>query len=500
MQHTRHTGRNILLTIIALLLIALIGGAAYAYETDQLPLIEEYAYHYLPFLSHPPYTTGAVLSGVALGLSQVQTSAWDVKAHVYTQARDPDATALVIPQDSTSTQLEAMEFLTALVPSDFDATLDVSGAAQKTATSADGEASISFDLSSEDLTASLAAQFEKVGDNYYGIVTKIPGFVGNISAIKNQWVEITPQDQKQYASMLPFDSDVPQTLNTTQAQSQKDLQTILTLEEKDNLLSSSDPVLVQEDGQALYEYDLTLNAAALPVFYNDAMQAFAGEASSTVHFDPATLAYLQSSEGEQLAKYLASNLTVTIWAETSGIPHKFESSLRLVPTDAMESLKGKQVRVTADLTLSDINQPITIDAPTSTISISDAYQDVTGQSLEEAVQESRDNTRLLDLSQIQFALQSYHGAEGGYPSTLATLEPTYLKTVPLDPLDNTSYPYTLSGAVYTLGADLESTSTPYAQFDGGKFLKTSCAGESNGRFCYQVKPLPARSNDFLFAQ
>ncbi|HVM73988.1 MAG TPA: hypothetical protein VMU13_03880 [Candidatus Paceibacterota bacterium] len=494
-----HSLRWMLWGIVVLIILGLLAVGDYALASGKLnsivQSIEAHAQHYLPFLSlsHPPYDETAVLSGAARGLLQIQTSAWDVSMHLFTEARSADAKPIPL-STSTTTEIDALRLITAIVPSDFDATLDVSGASQKIGTSTNARATVSFDLTSEDLTASLAAQFEKVGDNFYGIITKIPGLFGDISAIKNQWVAVTPQDEKTFGGQLAtFSMTTPLQLNTTQQKAQQDLEKLLGIEEKDHVLSSSAPKLVSLNGQSLYEYDLSPNAAAVPTFYSDAMQAFASDASSTIHFDQAALSYLQSADGMQLTQYLASNLTISIWADQSGIPHKFELSLRVVPTDDVAKLTGKQVRLVTDLTLSDINQPISITAPTSTISADAAYQMVTGKTLEQSLQEERDNERIDNLSSIQFMLSDYHAANHNYPVSLTVLQSYSSTTIPQDPLDKTDYFYTASNASYTLGADLEATSSVDVQFDQGKLLPASCSGANNGRFCYQVKPIPTKT-------
>jgi hypothetical protein len=480
MSPSRHTMR--LLPIVVILLGLLIGGGvAYAYATGNLAALTSY----IPFFNSAPYDKTKVLSGAIEGMSRINSSAWNVNLHLFTQARDANTQPLPVASSSQ----EALSFLTGAIPANFDLNADVSGAAAHAGTTTNSQVAFTADLTSEDLTASLAAEFRKVGDNLYVIVTKIPGIFGSFSALKNQWIEITPEDQKQYVEGQSLARiNFAEQQNTLQAQSLKDLRALLELEEKDQLLSSADPKTVTLDGQTVYQYDLTVSAAQLPVFYQDGMQKFATDASTTLHFDKQTLQYLQSQDGKNMAQYLQKNLVVSIWADSSGLPRKFAMSLRLVPGSTVPKLADKQVRLDGSMTLSSINQAVTIAAPTPTISFAQAYKLATGQSpqsLVDARLKARDAVRISNLYNIQLALELYDNDYLSYPSSLSALAPKYVSSVPTDPLDKTPYFYTRVGASYSLKANLESASTitPYSR------LKTSSGCPViSGRVCVQVAP------------
>lgn len=463
------------------LLVLIGGGVGYALASGNLAVLESY----IPFLNHAPYDKTKVLSGVAAGLSSVHSSAWDVNLHLYTQARDADAEPLPV---ATSSQM-GIEFLTAFIPANFDLNASLSGAAAHSGSTTDTQVAFSADLASEDLTMSLAAEFRKVGDNVYAIITKIPGLFGSFSALKNQWIEITPNDEKQYlGAQSSMSLNFSQQQDTLHNQSLADMRTVLSLEEQDSLLASANPKTVTLDGQLLYEYDLTLNASALPTFYQDAMTAFAHEASTTLHFDEQTLEYLQGPDGKRMADYLQKNLVVSIWADSAGIPHKFAVSLRLVPGGTVPKLASKQVRLDGSMTLSSINEAVSITAPGSSISFAQAYKLVTGQDPETLVTaqiKSRDVRRFADLLTIELALEEYHSSNNAYPSALSTLTPKYLSALPTDPLDKTSYYYARTGTSYSLKANFEKASD-VSTYSGLK--SSSGCPIVSGRICFQLIP------------
>jgi general secretion pathway protein G len=79
-------------------------------------------------------------------------------------------------------------------------------------------------------------------------------------------------------------------------------------------------------------------------------------------------------------------------------------------------------------------------------------------SLNNARRKSRDARRLADLQQIKLAAELYFDQNRTYPTTVqgtAALAPTFIASVPADPLSGT-YTYTASGTTsYCLGAALE---------------------------------------------
>jgi prepilin-type N-terminal cleavage/methylation domain-containing protein len=130
-------------------------------------------------------------------------------------------------------------------------------------------------------------------------------------------------------------------------------------------------------------------------------------------------------------------------------------------------------------------------------------------SLNTARKKSRDARRVADIKQIQLALELYFDASVGgsanYAATLAPLAPTYIPTVPRDPLGGTSadYNYVSCTTTYHLAAALEESTNPALNSDRDAAINTICATDAiNGsdaaqgttcsgigsRYCYDVTP------------
>src|SRR3989338_7568930 len=80
-------------------------------------------------------------------------------------------------------------------------------------------------------------------------------------------------------------------------------------------------------------------------------------------------------------------------------------------------------------------------------------------SLNSARKKSRDARRVLDIQQIQTALELYFDAIKSYPTALSALVGNYIPVEPKDPVSQTSYLYAYSPSSnplsYHLGATLE---------------------------------------------
>lgn len=125
-------------------------------------------------------------------------------------------------------------------------------------------------------------------------------------------------------------------------------------------------------------------------------------------------------------------------------------------------------------------------------------------SLNSARRKSRDARRVADIKQIQLALELYFdaavGGSANYPAALSSLAPTYIPTVPNDPLGGGAYAYFKCSATnYHLGASLEDSANVALSND--RDSASLCTGDTVdgtdtakcqtadlGSYCYDVTP------------
>ncbi|MBV9349876.1 MAG: prepilin-type N-terminal cleavage/methylation domain-containing protein [Patescibacteria group bacterium] len=130
-------------------------------------------------------------------------------------------------------------------------------------------------------------------------------------------------------------------------------------------------------------------------------------------------------------------------------------------------------------------------------------------SLNTARLKSRDTRRVADIKQLQLALALYFDSNGAYPTSLGPLKPTYIATLPSDPLtsgaanlcsagtESGCYKYSALGSgttcsSYHLGATLEDGTNQALNSDVDAAAGTACTG-SAADFAgtdpvYDVKP------------
>jgi type II secretory pathway pseudopilin PulG len=478
----RFFSHPIFLIFFVLFCIMAVGGITLAYSSGSIGVIESY----IPFLSHAPYDKTTILTDLAKGLDKIHTSEWDIKFHIFTAKRDAGATPY--PSDSSSQSAYGGSAGMVGIPSSFDALLDLNGATDSAKENA--RVAVSLNVSAEDLTIAFAAELRRVGDTIYTVITKIPSIFGNFAAIKDKWVSLTPAELLQYGSLFGLpSSQVSSSGYEATPQDVADMKTLFTIALDDHVLVSADPKKIRNDGSVHYAYDLTLDPDAVPKFLNDASRAFRGGAPSTLRtiFTDDGQNPLITNEGKAYIAYIAKNVTFSITVDTAGVPSEFKISVRVVPSDGETQFKDKQIMFEGSVAMDNINKDIAISAPPTSISLDEAYKLITGANLVDSLKKARDAKRVSDLASVRLALELYRNDNGSYPETTAFLAPTYIASLPLDPLDRTTYTYQISanGSSYSLGTDLEVIGDAP---DQGSVSTFNCAVKKTGRFCYRVSP------------
>lgn len=102
-------------------------------------------------------------------------------------------------------------------------------------------------------------------------------------------------------------------------------------------------------------------------------------------------------------------------------------------------------------------------------------------SSESVVANSRDDQRKRDVGQLRLAFEMYYDSNGFYPNSLSQLLPQIIPKLPVDPLDKTSYDYSIisNKAGYILRVNFEQKITP--------FYNAKACAEKVGRYCLEFK-------------
>ena len=232
-----------------------------------------------------------------------------------------------------------------------------------------------------DLTYKIGGDLERHEENYYLRVRHIPGpFAGALSQYKNTWIRVTPSflESQNTNQTLPINvSGLPEaeeTYKENRAKIASYLKRVLEIaDEQKIILLEKPPQLVKQNDERLYRYDLTVNKANFLTFVQQTTaEAEKSNISSDFPFlnDTGLLEYLQTDEFDAVFDYFINNLTFSVFVTTDGTVNEIGYTFRMVPPDSAEALQKKQLLLSLQLTLDDVNEPLSISAP-------DTFRDAT---------------------------------------------------------------------------------------------------------------------------
>jgi hypothetical protein len=345
------------------------------------------------------------------------------------------------------------------IPANFKFNGTISAASKKIdEKNVNGQVQIKAETEFNDMNIGVDAEFKKIDSNIFFSIHKFPSFFVDISKLKDKWIKITPEDLAAYGSSY-FDSDSNSVQNEITKRKEiaiEQIKLFLTIADKDKaLLSQGTQAKETVDGISTYRYQLETNKDNLAQFYTDITTEFNAKYSdkSPIRFDQSTLDYIKSPEFNSVFDYFKKNTTLTLWADSEGIPIKVQYTLRMVPEKDQKN-SDHQTKLTVTLSLHDVNTSISINEPETSISVEDATISRTGQTKEE-YQMSK---QISAVETIRRALESYKQIKKAYPENLIDLTTTkgqygtamLLKTVPLDIYTKQPFIYVNKGSDFSL--------------------------------------------------
>lgn len=249
-----------------------------------------------------------------------------------------------------------------------------------------------FDASGSfgDLTYKVNADAIKKDMAYYFKLNNIPNFFGStISTIKGQWIKIPITDATSTDASIGGDpihyavDSVPQA-EKTYKEKRANIVAFLTLatnlaDEEKLVAFKHEPTREKVGDQTYTRYDLTLKKTAIVPFYNRLADAVLHDdrfKDFRSFVDQGLIEYLQSPEFAEVYDYSDANTFFSVWVDGQGFPAIIEERLRVVPPDEAIALKDKQINIVFKLTLTDINKPVSIEAPSGARTYDEIQQQV----------------------------------------------------------------------------------------------------------------------------
>ena len=257
---------------------------------------------------------------------------------------------------------------------------------------------------------------------YYVRVNNIPSFFGNwLSSAKGEWIKIdtstiSTSTSSGFNELSYVAAQLPK-MEKNYKESREKIADILRkvariADETHLVVFKEAPHSETVDGRLLYRYDIGINKDAIIPYYEKILAEVAQDkmfGSTPPLGDSSTLEYLKSDEFSQSFDYISKNTTITLWVDPKGYPAIFEYAIRVVPPDTAIPLKDKQVNLLWKLVLSDIDKPVTIDAPGESKPIQDLMDEIKKNV---NYPNATDAAIKSDLSTVQVQAEIYYGGAG----------------------------------------------------------------------------------------
>lgn len=319
------------------------------------------------------------------------------------------------------------------IPSNFKGSFNLAGMIKKESeNSANNRFSFGAKVEYEDMMLELATDLVKIDEVLYFRINKIPGLLlmflaeGDISAIKEKWIKIMPDELlKDYSllSMLePFSSAERSQEKSKQLMEQ--LQLFFEIAQQESLFLGSDKAKREEfDGKRVFHYQLGLNPDNIIDFYKKATEAFKEKFGdeAILKFKEVTLRYLQAPETREVINYFNQNGQFDLLVERkTGYPVKLNYQFKFVPESSVRNLQDKQIILSAGLKLNSINKEIKIEAPKGFIPYDEAMMLMSGMTKEEYLFQKQ----ISNIDALSRALKTFYGFTGTYPKRLEELKLT----------------------------------------------------------------------------
>jgi hypothetical protein len=352
---------------------------------------------------------------------------------------------------------------------------------------ADAKLIVGADATFGDASFAFEAEGIKKGDNFFGIVHKLPTFFSSMGQIRGTWVMVTKDDLLSFVGENIFGTAMPSSqneINDKLNKQREQAKILLRLADEEGIVAiTSGPEKVTEDGEKMMKYKLSLVKEKMLPFYEKATKELEKyDTDSLLKRDEKMVEYLKGEDFLKTFSYLKENTTFSLWVNNEGFPVKMEVDVRYIPADDIISLKEQQIDLITAISFKDINKKVVIEEPKQYVTIYEMLAKVTGQN-KAALLASRQG---YNVNNIRNALNSYYSWAGKYPTTLDELKQKrkdvpitagseyqsgysmdyykdreFLKIVPFDIYTNKLFEYSVQGKDYQLVYQMKMD--PYAK-------------------------------------
>lgn len=397
---------GLIIAIIAIVVI-LGGGVAYAY-TQKL------------WFFAPSVSDEQLIGKLFENIKGISSASYNLSLSLETAARDPN----IQPVSSTPEIDSSLSNL----GTDSKFSFKISGDSKKQ-TSTENHFKINADVK---ITAGLSfageAEFLNKNSSTYLKLNQlpplpIPGF--DLGKITNKWIKIDNESFTDLtgfppAAILPA-ANLDSNANSGNQVSES-LKSFFDLTQKQSLLVFGKSTKEKNGGADTYHYKLTVDKTKIIPFYQELGKEinakFGDNSPLKIDEQEQFLAQLQGPDFDKSFDYLNKNSSFDLWVDpVTALPQKLSFVFKIAPDLSVTDLKDKQVVISANLELSNINQPVTITEPTEFLSSDDLALALSGLTKEQYQIEKQTN----NIEELRATLARFRKLAGIYPDSLDKL-------------------------------------------------------------------------------
>ena len=313
------------------------------------------------------------------------------------------------------------------LPANFKIAGNLSGNLQKNASqSTDMTFKIGGEGIYKDFSINLELEFLRKNKDVYAKLNAFPIlFLEKLSAIKQKWIKISSQDltNSTFSPLVNQYID-PKIIKKEQEKTvalKEQLKTFFTMaQEQQLLIMKCRPTEEKLNNVGVFHYKFALNKDTLANFYKITAQNFESnfKENAFYKFDQELFDELRSPQVKNFIDYINQYDQIDFFVnKTTSYPMRLSLTSKLIPQAEAGKLNNEGLLLTISLELTSINQSITINAPTESISLEDAYLQVMGISKEEYQFEQQAK----NVNMIRNALMIFKNSTGVYPDSLEQL-------------------------------------------------------------------------------
>ena len=347
----------------------------------------------------------------------------------------------------------ALSSVLKMLPSDLASDITIRSTFQTNKEDADIDANIAGSYTANNVNANIDISFKYVDGKTYIRPDKVPLPIPiiDLNAISGKWIATdgTDNDPNQVLEYIVDNNEGKgdDEEAAKKAQAQKEMQVYFQEAINNGALAFSEAERVTLESNRVWKITLVIDGEKLRDTYlaiAEKSEQFFGADAELAVFAEDNVEVLKKERAKDVFRELAARTQTTLYVEDDGMPVQIDMSTRIAPKISGSKLKDKQITTAISIGFSEVNQPITVEAPNETITTEEATGLILGLTEDQITSNKQEDV----IDDIRDALKAYNEANGTYPESLEKLvhfknDEFEVMNIPVDQFTGQPYGYKL---------------------------------------------------------